>query len=375
MTGGALDSDLDPAFQPSCRACLRRSALLGMLAPNVARALSEHRRLPAVLSLPDRELIEAIAGTRRQAAEELLATFDAGAACRRATAAGLWSVCRHRDGFPRRLLDSVDGPCMLYGAGDPKRLARVTEEPAVAVVGSRRASPYGLEVAGVLARELAACGVPVVSGMALGVDSAAHEGALAAGGLTVAVQGGGADIAYPRARLALHGRIVRDGLVVSEMPPGSRPFRWSFPARNRIMAALSAMTVVVEGTDRSGSLITARFAADLGREVGAVPGHVTAPLAAGPNALIADGACVVRTAADILEALYGPGAPVIVAASAPKLDRRLETLLDAVERGCGTVDAIAGESLPIKDALAGLTELEMIGLVRRAGGGLYVRCR
>lgn len=359
----------------ACFACLRRSALLGLLAPNVARALSEHRRLPALLSLSDRELVEAIGGTSRRAAEELLAGFDAEAARRRAAAAGVWSVCRHREGFPSRLLDSGDGPSMLYVSGDANRLARVAEEPAVAVVGSRRASPYGLEVAAALSRELAACGVPVVSGMALGVDSAAHEGALAAGGLTVAVQAAGADVAYPRARLALHGRIVRAGLVVSEMPPGFRPFRWSFPARNRIMAALSAMTVVVEGTDSSGSLITARFAADLGREVGAVPGQVTAPLAAGPNALIADGACVVRTAADVLEALYGPGTLVAATASAPKLDRRLETLLEAVERGCGTVDAIAGESLPIKDVLAGLTELEMIGLVRRAGGGLYVRCR
>jgi DNA processing protein len=350
--------------------------MIGMLAPNVARALSEHRRLPALLSLPDRALVEAVGGTRRQAAEDLLARFDAEAARRCAAAVGLWSVCRHRDGFPRRLLDSGDGPCMLYVAGDPKGLARIAEEPTVAVVGSRRASPYGLEVAAALSRELGVCRVPVVSGMALGVDSAAHEGALASGGLTVAVQAAGADVAYPRARLALHGRIARDGLVVSEMPPGFRPFRWSFPARNRIMAALTAMTVVVEGTDRSGSLITARFAADLGREVGAVPGQVTAPLAAGPNALIADGACVVRTAADVLEALYGPGTPVAAAvASAPKLDRRLETLLGAVERGCGTVDAVAGDSLPIKDALAGLTELEMMGLVRRAGGGLYVRCR
>jgi DNA processing protein len=213
--------------------------------------------------------------------------------------------------------------------------------------------------------------------MALGVDSAAHEGALAGGGLTIAVLAGGADVPYPPSKLDLYGRIASAGLVVSELPPGARPFRWSFPARNRIMAGLSAMTVVIEGNGRSGSLITARFAADLGREVGAVPGQVTSPLASGPNDLLSDGACVVRSAADVLDAVYGAGAGA-ARAEAPRaqveLDGRLQSLLDAVERGQGSVDAIASGTGDVSWVLAGLTELELLGLVRRAAGGRYMRC-
>ena len=146
-----------------------------------------------------------------------------------------------------------------------------------------------------------------MSGMALGIDSAAHDGALEGGGFTVAVLAGAAGFPYPRSKGPLHRRIAAGGLVLSEMPPGFRPFRWCFPARNRIMAGIAAMTVVVEGTGASGSLITARFAQDLGRDVGAVPGQVTSALAAGPNDLIADGACLVRSASDVLDSLYGAG--------------------------------------------------------------------
>jgi DNA processing protein len=248
--------------------------------------------------------------------------------------------------------------------------------PAVAVVGSRRASDYALEVAHTLGRELAACGIPVVSGMAFGVDSAAHEGALAAAGPTLAVLGSGADVPYPRAKRSLYERIVESGLVLSELPPRSRPFRWSFPARNRIMAGLSAMTVVVEGRYDSGSLITARFAAELGREVGAVPGQVTSALAGGPNALLGDGACVVRSTADVLDVIYGPGHGLAPAdrAAAQALEPRLRSLLVAVEQGRGTVDALALEAGEAGEVLSGLTELELLGLVRRAAGGRYVRC-
>jgi DNA processing protein len=213
--------------------------------------------------------------------------------------------------------------------------------------------------------------------MAFGIDAAAHEGTLAGGGLTVAVLGGGADVPYPRSNLDLYRRIVSNGLVASEMPPGTAPRRWCFPARNRIMAALSSMTVVVEGTDNSGSLITARFAADLGREVAAVPGQVTSPVAAGPNGLIADGACVVRSARDVLEAIYGPGSqqlPFTAPSLTSKLNDPLRALLEAVERGASSVDAIAAGGGDVQEILGGLTELELMGLIRRGPGGGYVRC-
>jgi DNA processing protein len=358
----------------ACERCLRRSALLQALAPWIERSSSEGRRLPALLALPDDELVAAVCGRKRPTIDERLARFDPDRVRDEAARTELWTVCRHEPRFPPRLLEAPDAPALLYGRGEAS-LELLTSERPVAVVGSRRASPYGLEVAHGLARELSACGVPVVSGMALGVDSAAHEGALEAGGLTVAVLGGGADVPYPRSKRGLHRRIAAAGLVVSEFPPRTKPFRWSFPARNRIMAALSEMTVVVEGNTSSGSLITAGFAADLGRDVGAVPGQVTSRLAEGPNDLIRDGACVVRGASDVLEALYGAGqAERRASASAPSLDERLQSLLDAVERGRGSVDAIASDPGDVGDVLAGLTELELIGLIRRGPSGSYVRC-
>jgi DNA processing protein len=361
----------------ACAACLRRAALLAALAPWIARALDEHRRLPSLLALADEELLEAICGRKRGPLDELLERFDPDAARAHAGKTGLGVVCRHEESFPRRLLDGPDAPHALYVLGEREHLAFLSEERPVAVVGARRASAYGLEAARGIAREIAGCGVPVISGMALGVDSAAHEGALEGGGSTVAVLAGGADLAYPRSKRRLHERLARGGLVVSEMPPGFRPQRWCFPARNRIMAGLAAMTVVVEGAVGSGSLITVRFAQDLGREVGAVPGQIMSPLAAGPNGLLAEGACVVRGGADVLDALYGVGAwerMNVEHTSIPELEPRLAHVLDAVERGLGTADAIASGPDEAGDVLAALTELELLGLVRRAGSGRYVRC-
>ena len=172
-------------------------------------------------------------------------------------------------------------------------------------MGTRRASADGLEVARALGRGLAAAGVTVVSGMALGVDSAAHAGALESSGRTVAVLAGGADVPYPPSKARLHQLIAERGCVVGELPPGFVAMRWCFPARNRIIAALAHMTIVVEAARRSGSLITAEIAADIGRDVGAVPGPVTAWRSAGTNALLRDGATVIRDAADALDVAVG----------------------------------------------------------------------
>jgi DNA processing protein len=259
--------------------------------------------------------------------------------------------------------------------GDRGCLAQLQAGPAVAIVGARRASPYGIEVAHMLGRDLAVAGVPVVSGMALGADSAAHEGALEAGGLTVAVLAGGPDRPYPASKRRLHARIAARGLAVSELPPGTQPLRWCFPARNRIMAGLAAMTIVVEGAAGSGSLITAGFAHQLGREVGAVPGQVTSRLAQGPHALIADGACLVRSAEDALDAIFGVGraARGSVEREPPPLTPALSGLLSAVEQGHTSLEQLVGKGDDVADALAALSELELMGLIRRAPGGGYVR--
>jgi DNA processing protein len=208
--------------------------------------------------------------------------------------------------------------------------------------------------------------------MAMGVDSHAHRGALEAGGLTVAVLGSGADRAYPPRESRLYREIVERGLVVSESLPGGDPFRWTFPARNRIMAALSKMTVVVEAAARSGSLITSDFAGDMGRQVGAVPGPVTSAMSAGTNGLLHQGAAVIRGPGDVLDAMLGPGVGDLPS-GLPLTDPQ-RTLLDLVDSGLRTADALvaAGEATAAEVA-AGLTTLELFGYVRLEASGAYSR--
>jgi len=359
----------------ACDACLRRAWLVARLAGSLEHARDEQARLPEVLALPDDRLIAAVA---RQQAGQIAAehaTFDPDAARAAVAAAGLRAVCRHDGLYPSRLLHASDAPAVLHVAGSLDRLRRVGDEEAatVAIVGTRRASRDGLEVARALGRDLAVAGVPVVSGMALGIDAAAQTGALDGGGLSVAVLASGAEIAYPRSKQALHRRLADRGLVLSEMPPGTRPWRWAFPARNRTIAGLADLTVVIEAAERSGSLITAELAMKLGRDVAAVPGPVTQTINAGTNALLRDGALLVRGAQDVLDALFGVGgAPAVRRADATDLEPHLAALLDAVAGGRDTVAALAGASPEAaRRAFVDLTELELRGLVRREVGGRY----
>jgi DNA processing protein len=242
----------------------------------------------------------------------------------------------------------------------------------VTVVGARRATSYGREISRELGRELAAAGMVVFSGLSFGVDACAHRGALDAG-RTIAVLGCGPDIAYPAAHRSLWRRISDEGLVLSEFPPGAAPWRWTFPARNRIMAALAGMTVVVEAAARSGSLITADLAADLGRDLGAVPGPVTSRASAGPNNLLAGGACVVRDAQDVLDALLGPGVKLIDRGG-PALDRGLAAALTAIEAGEGNCDGVAATlGVSGAEAAAALSRLELLGYVTCSSMGAYSR--
>jgi DNA processing protein len=351
----------------ACDACLRRTWLVARLAGWIELARHEGKRLPEVLALPSEDLLAAVAPsevarTRREL--EGLGLDEHRAAY---GLAGLNAVCRHEGDYPQALLDDRAAPPIMSWAG------ALPGGPAVAVVGTRQASPDGLEVARSLGRGLAAAGVTVVSGMALGVDSAAHEGALQAGGPTVAVLAGGADIAYPRSKRALHGRIRELGAVVSEAPPGFVPRRWCFPARNRIIAGLASATIVVQAAVRSGSLITAELAMDLGRDVGAVPGSPLDWRSAGANALLRDGATVVRDAVDALDLALGVGHGLGTDAEARTagLDPALRTLLRKVGEGRATIDAIALTPGEADAALVGLTELELLGLVQRGPGGTY----
>jgi DNA processing protein len=373
----------------ACADCLRRTWLVARLAGRIELARragpsAGAGALRELLALPDVTLLAAIAGQERARIGRELERVDPAGLLDACADAGLVAVCRHAPDYPARLLDLDDAPAVLHvtraGAGRLARMAGGTLDggpSAVAIVGTRRASAEGLEIARALGRGLAAAGVTVVSGMALGADSAAHAGALEAEGATVAVLACGADVPYPPSKRALYDRIAGAGCVVSELPPGFGPQRWCFPARNRIIAALAQMTVVVEAAERSGSLITAELAADLGREVGAVPGPVTSWRAAGTNALLRDGATLVRDARDALDAIVGVEAePAAAAASRHRvagLEPRLADLLDAVEAGRDTVAALAGHPAEAGAIVAGLTELELLGLLRRATGGRYVR--
>lgn len=265
-------------------------------------------------------------------------------------------------GFPARLAATSDPPLGVFTRGC------AAEERAVALVGARHATAYGREVAEYLGRELAAAGVTVVSGMARGVDAAAHRGALAGGGRTVAVWGAGPDRLYPAEHEALADEIVVRGCLLTEYPPGCPPLPHHFPERNRLIAGLSEAVVVVEAGERSGALITARLALEEGRDVMAVPGSVFSRLSVGPNGLLRAGAAPVLTADDVLSALGLPPRPPGAAEEEPPL-LKLIPPGEAV-----TVDRLAAESRqPIAQILEALLALELAGRVLRQADGRYRR--
>lgn len=270
--------------------------------------------------------------------------------------------------YPRALLDLPDPPAQLFVVG--RRLDHIG--PAVAIVGARRCSRYGEEAAERMGRQLAAAGIAVVSGAAYGIDAAAHRGALAVGGTTVAVLGSGLDKPHPPRNRALIEKIASKGSVVTEYPPGTPATAWRFPARNRIVAGLARGAVIVEGAEGSGSMITAEFALDLGRDVFAIPGLVTSPLSAVPHALIREGATLARGAEDVLAAL-GMRAVVPVGEGGDDAFENLATEERRVfERVLGepvTAEAIAQElGVALGPVLASLGALELRGFVRGVGG-------
>ena len=352
----------------ACLDCLRRSWLLADLGPFIEVACDNRpgRRTPELLALGDEELVAAMAPSR--AGHMLAANRSLGADDLHSEllAARCWAICMHDPTFPESLRGDRDGPRCLIGRGDRSLLNRPGLEGSVTVIGSRRPTREGLAQARILGRDLAGSALSVVSGLALGIDGSAHRGALEAGGpgRTIAVLGCGPDRAYPLRHRALYDEITNHGLVISEMPPGTRPWRWTFPARNRVMAALSAVTVVVEARTGSGSLITADLASSSGRDVAAMPGSVTSPLADGTNSLIRDGAALVRDAADVLEVLGLTGSALRQTSPTAGLDPLTSGVFEAIAIGRNSVDPIAeATSLPAGEVLAALTRLEVRGLI------------
>jgi DNA processing protein len=362
----------------ACGECLRRAWLVASLAGHIDRAVdvTPGNRARELLALPDEELAAAMARSQAKSFLRRAAERDPVRMLAAISGSGAWATCRHDDLYPETLHDLGDAPAVIFGRGRAGILHGLRRETAVTIVGSRRPSRYGRELATELGAELAAAGFAVVSGMALGIDSAAQAGALQVGGLTIAVLGCGVDVAYPPRSARLYTEIVERGMVIGELPPGSQPRRWTFPARNRIMAALGAMTLVVEARERSGSLITAEMAESLNRDVGAVPGLVGSSPAAGTNGLIRDGAHLIRNAQDVLDGLLGPGAGERSARlrAGPALEQEQARVLALVERGAGTADALAMASeLRPGELATALLRLELSGYVRCNGDGRYER--
>ncbi len=360
---------------PPARHDLNALIALSLLPPACWRHAAERLRA----GTPAAVVVAGLRATRRDG-DDGDARGAAADALERGTAGGLTPVAWSDPAYPAALAAIPDPPFVLW------RLGRAAlDGPAVALVGSRAASAHALAVATRLGADLAAAGVTVVSGLARGVDAAAHRGALDAGGVTVGVCGCGADVVYPREHVGLVRAIAAMGAIVSELAPGTPPQPQFFPLRNRIISGLSRAVVIVEAGEKSGSLITARAALEQGRDVLAVPGPVLGGRNKGAHALLRDGAKLVETADDILEELgpstmlrpgpstaYGPrpGAPPRAAPASE--DRALVGCFPPGE-ACD-LDAIAERSgLPPARLLPRLLALELAGAIRRAGGGRFVR--
>ncbi len=270
--------------------------------------------------------------------------------------------------YPRHLRQIADPPLALYYTGDLSLISR----PAVAIVGTRRSSPYGRWAAKEIARRVASCGVPVVSGMAEGIDSAAHWGCLGAGMGTVAVFGTGIDICFPASNLELRDRIAQNGLILTEYAPGTEGYRGNFPHRNRIISGLSKCVVVVEGALKSGSMITAKLALEQGRDVFAVPGNINQPNSIGVNKLIADGAFPIMDL-DTVPELLGIGAGRVSRMVDRFTDEEKIVVGSVLEAPGITADGIALKSgLSPRDVSLIAAALELKGLLYKEGSRLYI---
>ncbi len=346
----------------------RLTALLEVLGTPDAAFTAATRQLDTLSLTPN---------ARRWLAKPDWARVDDDLAWLERTGASL--LIHGQPGYPPLLADLPDAPAVLYVQGDPACLL----QPQLAMVGSRNPGPQGLATARDFASYLARAGLTITSGLALGIDAASHEGALAGGGATVAVCGAGLDQIYPARHRALAEQISAHGALVSEYPPGTPPLKENFPRRNRIISGLALGTLVVEAALRSGSLITARLAGEQGREVFAIPGSIHNPLSRGCHQLIRQGAKLVETAQDILEelgALAATLAPAHVTESPSATEEEPDPAYAAVLSTVGydptPVDVIVERTGMTADVVCSmLLILELQGQVAATPGGRYSRVK
>lgn len=351
-----------------CEGCELNAYALEIAGGHI-EVMARRTRPAGLLNLAAEDLISAVGGKRRDHLMRLLTAFDPEASRLRRADWGAVGGCRHQGGIPRQLgaFSDPEPPWVLNAKGNLDLLPDPDQGGYAGVVGARRADAYGRHTAEHLAREVARAGGVVVSGLAFGVDAAAHRGALdAAGGRTIAVVGGGLDRPYPQQNTGLHSQIAREALIIGEMPLGSGVWRWSFPARNRLIAALSTVVVVVQAAARSGSLHTADAALARGKPVAAVPGRIDLEVSEGSNGLLADGAMMISSAASLLDLLgLAPSRQEGV------IPEELESAWQALreDRAVAVLDAGGPAATAIRSDLA---RLELLGLASRLPGGEWV---
>lgn len=361
---------LEDADRAACVPCLRRSWLLGELSALLDCHCREDGRLYELLALPDGDLLKALGGRRR---DELEARHRGFVGTELERSPGVAELCRHDARFPRALR-RPGVPSMLHVAGELERLRDLVEPPVVAILGSARSTDYGIEMGTSLARGLAASGVTVASGLGDAVAAASLRGALEASGKGLAVISGGLDVAAPVKRRRLLERLCGVGCAVGELPCGVRSRRWGMAASLRVLAAIADVTLVVEAADSPRELAGARLAQSFGKAVVAVPGRLTSPASRGSHSLLVEGARLIRGAGDVLELLceLDRSAPGVVTPSPVELAPRLRGVLERVGDGADTAGKLIGGSEGADEVLSALSELELMGLLRRGDGGRYV---
>jgi DNA processing protein len=356
----------------ACERCLRRSWLLGELSRVLDYNCRADGRLVELLALEDDELVQALGGRKR---EELLRRHADFRASELARVEGVAPLCRHDRRYPRGLV-GAEAPRMLHVAGGIERLGELSTKPVVAILGSRPATDYGIEIAGSLARGLAASGVSVVSDLDDSIASAVHAAVLEAGGVPLVVLGNGLGAPVATRRRSLLEQLTRTGCAVSELPYGARTRVWGSAAAKRTLAALGTVAIAVEADDDPRALRGARAAQAFEKPLGAVPGRVTSPVSRGTHALLREGAQLIRDVSDVLELLYeaeGRSAvrpPLTVRLA--DLEPRLLRTLEQVGAGRDTVEKLTASDASVSEVMRALGELESSGHLTRGDGGRYV---
>ena len=291
----------------------------------------------------------------------------------KARSRGIRIITFNSNEYPESLKHIPDPPIVLYARGNSLNISNIS----VSIVGSRKCSQYGRNVAYKFAKDFASYGITVISGLAFGIDSSAHLGSIDGQGKTIAVIGSGLDRVYPASNKQLAVRVISSGSLISEFPLGTKPEKYNFPFRNRIISGLSLATIVVEAAKKSGSLITARLAAEQGKDVFAVPGNITSRMSEGTNALIKDGAIPVTCVDDVLSYVKGLKVDSLKLENAKKSINNVtpeeELILSVVENSAETIDTVSLKSgISVSKLIAVLTYMEVKGLIKR-NGGRYIK--